>query len=40
MCNLCMKRRGLGASGISEGAVTVNNPTIVKEPGEAKNVVS
>lgn len=40
VCNPCMKKRGLEASDLIEGAVVVNAPTIVKEMGEAKNVVS
>jgi predicted peroxiredoxin len=40
VCNPCMKKRGLEASDLITGAVVVNAPTIVKELGEAKNVVS
>ena len=35
-----MKERGLEPSDPIEGAMVVNAPTIVKELGEAKNVVS
>ena len=40
VCNPCMKKRGLEAADLIEGAIVVNAPTIVKELGEAKNVVS
>ena len=40
VCNPCLKKRGLEAADLIEGAIVVNAPTIVKEMGEARNVVS
>jgi predicted peroxiredoxin len=40
VCIPCMKKRGLEPADLIEGVTVVNAPTIVKELGEAKNVVS
>jgi predicted peroxiredoxin len=40
VCNPCMKKRGIEPADLIEGVTVVNAPTIVKELGEAKNVVS
>jgi predicted peroxiredoxin len=40
VCGPCAKKRRLEATDLIDGAVIVNAPTIVKEMGEAHNVVS
>lgn len=40
VCSPCMKKRGLEPSDLIEGAVIVNAPTLVKEIGEAKAVLT
>jgi uncharacterized protein involved in oxidation of intracellular sulfur len=40
VCSPCMKKRGIEPSDLIEGAVVVNAPTLVKEIGEAKAVLT
>jgi predicted peroxiredoxin len=40
VCGPCAKKRRLEPADLIEGAVIVNAPTIVREMGEARNVVS
>jgi len=39
VCAPCMKKRGIELEDLIEGAIVVNAPTVIKEIGEAKQVV-
>lgn len=40
VCSPCMKKRGVDQGDLIEGSVVVNAPTLVKEIGEAKAVLT
>jgi len=40
VCAPCINKRGMTQEDLVEGAVVVNAPTVIKEIGEAKQVVS
>lgn len=40
VCSPCMKKRGIDPADLVEGAVVVNAPTLVKEIGESKAVLT
>lgn len=40
VCAPCMNKRGIGEEDLIEGATIVNAPTVIKEIGEAKQVIT